>query len=102
MDLVVLDMVDYEVILGMDWLSEYHASIDCVKESVTFQPTMEQELLFISTIKKLKTVVISAKKAKRLFDISYIGYLASMVDTSLEQHTKEEIFQQFKNFLKYF
>ena len=35
-DLIVLDMVDYEVILGMDWLSKYHASIDCMKKIVTF------------------------------------------------------------------
>ena len=32
-DLVVLDMPDYEVILGMDWLSKYHTTIDCQKDS---------------------------------------------------------------------
>ncbi|XP_070049756.1 uncharacterized protein [Nicotiana tomentosiformis] len=28
-DLLLLDMVDFDVILGMDWLSPYHAILDC-------------------------------------------------------------------------
>ena len=28
-DLVMLEIVDYDVILGMDFLGKYHASIDC-------------------------------------------------------------------------
>ncbi|XP_070045906.1 uncharacterized protein [Nicotiana tomentosiformis] len=28
-DLLLLDMTDFEVILGMDWLSPYHAILDC-------------------------------------------------------------------------
>ena len=28
-DLVELDMVDFDVILGMDWLHDFYASIDC-------------------------------------------------------------------------
>ena len=31
-DLLVLEMVDYDVILGMDWLSRYNATIFCKKE----------------------------------------------------------------------
>ena len=29
MDLIVLDLIDFDVILGMDWLASYHATIDC-------------------------------------------------------------------------
>ncbi|CAA2961057.1 uncharacterized protein LOC111377914, partial [Olea europaea subsp. europaea] len=36
-DLIVLDMKDYDIILGMDWLSRYEATIDCKRKSVTFQ-----------------------------------------------------------------
>lgn len=28
-DLVLLDLKDFDVILGMDWLAAYHASMDC-------------------------------------------------------------------------
>ena len=42
-------MVDYKVILIIDWLSKYHASIDCMKKRVMFQPPEEDEFFFIST-----------------------------------------------------
>ncbi|RVX00506.1 Transposon Ty3-G Gag-Pol polyprotein [Vitis vinifera] len=35
-DLVLLDLQDFDVILGMDWLATYHASVDCFGKSVTF------------------------------------------------------------------
>ncbi|XP_070035069.1 uncharacterized protein [Nicotiana tomentosiformis] len=34
-DLPLLDMTDFEVILGMDWLSPYHAILDCHANTVT-------------------------------------------------------------------
>ena len=34
-DMIEIYMPDYELILGMDWLSRYHASIDCNKKMVT-------------------------------------------------------------------
>ncbi|KAG5629471.1 hypothetical protein H5410_001188, partial [Solanum commersonii] len=36
-DLVELDMVDFNVILGMDWLDAYYASIDCRTQVVKLQ-----------------------------------------------------------------
>ena len=33
---VILEMQDYDVILGMDWLSKYNATIDCKKKRVVF------------------------------------------------------------------
>ena len=35
-DLVLLDLQDFDVILGMDWLASYHASVDCFRKRVTF------------------------------------------------------------------
>ncbi|RVW63783.1 Transposon Ty3-G Gag-Pol polyprotein [Vitis vinifera] len=35
-DLVLLDLQDFDVILGMDWLASYHASVDCFEKRVTF------------------------------------------------------------------
>ena len=34
-DLIVLDMTSFDVILGMDWLAKYRASIDCFRRRVT-------------------------------------------------------------------
>ena len=36
--LLVLDIRDFDVILGMDWLATNHASIDCSSKEVVFNP----------------------------------------------------------------
>ena len=38
-DLIVLEMEDYDVKLGMDWLSKYNATIICRRKNVMFQPS---------------------------------------------------------------
>ncbi|KAH0721575.1 hypothetical protein KY285_005148 [Solanum tuberosum] len=40
-DLVELEMVDFDVILGMDWLHSYYISVDCRTRIVRFQFTDE-------------------------------------------------------------
>ena len=37
-DFIVLDMYGFDIILGMDWLSTFHASIDCYKRRVRICP----------------------------------------------------------------
>uniref|UniRef100_A0A2N9F3Y9 RNA-directed DNA polymerase n=1 Tax=Fagus sylvatica TaxID=28930 RepID=A0A2N9F3Y9_FAGSY len=37
-DLVLLGMHDFDVILGMNWLAAYHASVDCFEKEVVFRP----------------------------------------------------------------
>ena len=36
-DLIVLDMKEFDIILGIDWLSEYYAFIDCRDKKVIFE-----------------------------------------------------------------
>ena len=35
-DLILLDIHDFYVILGMDWLSRHHATMDCYRKEVRF------------------------------------------------------------------
>ncbi|KAL0561651.1 hypothetical protein IC582_002091 [Cucumis melo] len=44
--LLVLDMLDFDVILGMDWLAANHASIDCSRKEVTFNPPSRASFKF--------------------------------------------------------
>ncbi|KAL0554397.1 hypothetical protein IC582_008317 [Cucumis melo] len=44
--LLVLDMLDFDVILGMDWLAANHASIDCSCKEVTFNPPSRASFKF--------------------------------------------------------
>ncbi|KAL5583067.1 hypothetical protein UlMin_015509 [Ulmus minor] len=65
-DLVVLDMVDYDVILGMDFLSKYGATIDCKAKVVSFQPPGEEQFMFIGDRYSSQTMFISAMKGKKM------------------------------------
>ena len=45
-DLVVLDIAGYDVVLGIDWLSSYHVTVDCYKKRVTVRPPDGPALVF--------------------------------------------------------
>ena len=45
-DLVMLDMIDYDVILGMDFLSKYEATINCKAKTISFRPPGEEMFVF--------------------------------------------------------
>ena len=36
-DLVLLDVIGFDVILGMDWLAQYYATVDCRAKEVIFR-----------------------------------------------------------------
>ena len=36
-DLLVLEMVDLDIILGMDWLASCHATVDCRSKKIKFE-----------------------------------------------------------------
>ena len=35
-DLILLQLHDFDIILGMDWLATHHALVDCFAKRVTF------------------------------------------------------------------
>ncbi|XP_060972561.1 uncharacterized protein LOC133038427 [Cannabis sativa] len=45
-DLIELEMRDYDLILGMDWLSRHGATIDCRKRTVAFTPESGEAFIF--------------------------------------------------------
>ncbi|KAL0549215.1 hypothetical protein IC582_013696 [Cucumis melo] len=79
--LIVLNMLDFDVILGMDWLAANHASIDCSRMEVTFNPPSMASFKFKGGGSKSLPQVISAIKASKLLSQGTWGILASVVDT---------------------
>ncbi|KAL0551350.1 hypothetical protein IC582_010436 [Cucumis melo] len=79
--LLVLDMLDFDVILGMDWLAANHASIDCSRKEVAFNPPSMASFKFKGEGSKSLPQVISAIRASKLVSQGTWGILASMVDT---------------------
>ncbi|KAA0061277.1 pol protein [Cucumis melo var. makuwa] len=64
--LLVLDMRDFDEILGMDWLSTNHASIDCSRKEVVFNPHSAVSFKFKGAGTVVLPKVISAMKASKL------------------------------------
>ncbi|KAA0051715.1 pol protein [Cucumis melo var. makuwa] len=79
--LLVLDMLDFDVILGMDWLATNHASIDCSRKEVAFNPPSLASFKFKGEGSRSLPKVISAMRASKLLSQSTWSILASVVDT---------------------
>ncbi|TYJ97663.1 gag protease polyprotein [Cucumis melo var. makuwa] len=79
--LLVLDMQDFDVILGMNWLSANHASIDCFRKEVVFNPPSGTSFKFKGAGIVCIPKVISAMKASKLLSQGSWSILASVVDT---------------------
>ncbi|KAL4028409.1 hypothetical protein IC575_011605 [Cucumis melo] len=78
---VSLDMLDFDVILGMDWLAANHASIDCSRKEVTFNPPSMASFKFKGGGSRSLPQVISAIRASKLLSQGTWGILASVLDT---------------------
>ena len=83
-DLILMDMYDYDVILGMDWLAAYHASVDCFRKELVFWPLGEPEFRFKGSRMHALPRVISTFRAKHLLWKGCQGYLAHVVDIRKE------------------
>ncbi|KAL4021115.1 hypothetical protein IC575_019905 [Cucumis melo] len=79
--LLVLNMLDFDVILGMDWLAANHASIDCSRKEVTFNPPSMASFKFKGGGSRSLPQVISAIRASKLLSQGTWGILVSVVDT---------------------
>ena len=62
-DLVALDMRDFDVVLGMDWLSRHRATLDCYKKEVKLHRPMKLEVKFRGMHRELSSNMISAMAA---------------------------------------
>ncbi|XP_070054191.1 uncharacterized protein [Nicotiana tomentosiformis] len=83
-DLLLLDMTDFEVILGMDWLSPYYAILDFHAKTITLAipelPRLEWKGSSVSTPSR----IISFMKALQMVEKGYLSYLAYVRDTTME------------------
>ena len=80
--MVLMGMYDVDVILGMDWLSNHHASMDCFTKKIVFKKSGYPDLKFKGDRRILPTCVILALEVTRLLHKGCQAYLAYMVDKS--------------------
>ncbi len=74
---------DYDVILGMDWLSRHHTMINCRSKTVTFGLLKYTDLVTQGERQLLPSNLISAALAKKMISKGCEAYLAHVVDTHM-------------------
>ncbi|GJU55810.1 DNA/RNA polymerases superfamily protein [Tanacetum coccineum] len=84
-------MLDFDVILGMDWLASHRATIDCYARTVIFGNVRQPEFVYHGSSPLKSVKLISAMKARTLISHGCQGFLASVMDTSLESPNIENL-----------
>ena len=75
-DLVILKMVDFDVILGMTWLSPNFAILDCNAKTVTLSKPGTDPLVWEGDYTSTPVRIISFLRAKRMVSKGCLDFLA--------------------------
>uniref|UniRef100_A0A1U7VIP3 Uncharacterized protein LOC104217612 n=2 Tax=Nicotiana sylvestris TaxID=4096 RepID=A0A1U7VIP3_NICSY len=83
-DLIVLDMIDFNMPMGMDWLSSCYAIVDCHAKIVKFEIPNEPSFILRGSQVPYTCKIVSFMKAQRLLKKGCLGLLAIVNDTRKE------------------
>ena len=90
-DLILLDMHGFDVILGMDWLSGHHATMDCFNKTISFKlHRTSLEVEFHGEKRVSQASVISTLSAVKLLRSGCEGFIAFITEDK-QSHGVEQI-----------
>ena len=81
-DLIVINLREFDVILGMDWLSKNHAIVDCQTKEVVMETDGQLKTVIVGERKVVPNCLISAVTAFHLIRDGCDAYLANAKDVS--------------------
>jgi hypothetical protein len=90
-DLFELPFEEFDLILGMDWLTTHSAIVDCKLKRLTLQSSDGSEVLVVGETTNYLSNVISAIKAEKLVSKGCSAYLAYILDTRVEGPKLNEV-----------
>ncbi|KAL0411911.1 UNVERIFIED_CONTAM: Retrovirus-related Pol polyprotein from transposon [Sesamum latifolium] len=79
-DLVVINLKEFDVILGMDWLASNHAVVDCQTKEVAVEINGQMKTVIVGERKVIPNCLISVVTAFNLIKEGCEAYLASVHD----------------------
>nr|CAD1827431.1 unnamed protein product [Ananas comosus var. bracteatus] len=82
---------DFDVILGMDWLSKYYANIHCGNKMITFREPGQEEFTYRACRSSRFAATVSATRARKLVNSGCTAYLATVVEVERTTPTLEEL-----------
>ncbi|KAL0308190.1 UNVERIFIED_CONTAM: hypothetical protein Scaly_2958000 [Sesamum calycinum] len=86
-----MDLKEFDVILGMDWLAQHRAVVDCYQKEVMTESFGQSKVVFVGERHVVSICVISAIEARRLILEGCKAYLAHVIDAEKVNPTLEEI-----------
>ncbi|CAN4101599.1 unnamed protein product [Withania somnifera] len=86
-----LDMVDFDIIPGMDWLSPHRALLDCYAKTVTLALPGSSPVVWRGSISRAPSGFISCLRARRLIGKGCVAYLAHVRDLQVDTPTPESV-----------
>ncbi|XP_075088377.1 uncharacterized protein LOC142170378 [Nicotiana tabacum] len=90
-DLVELEMLDFDVIMGMDWLESCYAKVGCRTKIVSFEFPGEPVLEWKGDAVTPRGRFISYLKARKKISKGYIYHLVRVKDTDAEIPTLQSV-----------
>ena len=100
-DLLVVPLKGYEVILGMDWLSNYIVQIDCGKGRLLFGRGKRLEMVYFGISHSMIVSLVAAMRVQDLFQDGKVYLVTLSVSggaTNDEVKVKDiEVVQEFED-----
>ena len=90
-DLIELSFREFDVILGMDWLSRHQVVVDCRMKRVTLRTPSGEEVTFIDEMSNHLSNVISAATARTMVRKGCEAYLVYVIDTKKVEPSLSDI-----------
>ncbi|XP_070005405.1 uncharacterized protein [Nicotiana sylvestris] len=90
-DLIVLDMIDFDMLIRMDWLSSCYAIVDCHAKIVNFEIPNEPRFILRGSQVPETCKIMSFMKAQRLLKKGCLGLLAIVNDIRKETFSIENV-----------
>jgi hypothetical protein len=87
----VFKSLGYDVILGMDWLSKYYASINCREKLVVFQLPGVERFKFNRSCMRATPLLLSAIQATRNIRQGALEFLAYVTARPEAERKLEDI-----------
>ena len=90
-DLITLPLREFDLTLGMDWLTKHRAIVDCGQKTVVLRCSDQSEVIIQGIRSSVMYNVISAMKARRFIRKGYEAFLALILDSKRGQVDVEKI-----------
>ena len=84
-------MPGLDLVLGMDWLSKYYATVDCEGRLVTFREPGRDEVTYRGCHSKCFAVTVSASRARKLIKNGCTAFLVTVLEGHKEATSLENI-----------